>query len=184
MSISTENSSSAPPPPASEQPRWQQRNLSPARGLFLLGAFAVVVVVIISYYDLLGHFLLETAHLGMEVVEELMDTAFEFLGMTPGTAQMVTAYVGLTILLVLFYLLLRKSIVWNRRLKETIQDYCDLYRHILHTWSRDIRSRLIQWWKELGWLAKIAAVLGTMLILIPLALGLAVGLGILATMML
>jgi hypothetical protein len=147
-----------------------------------LGGFAAAITVVTSFYDVLGHLLFEAAHLGMEIAEELMDTGFELLGMAPGTAQMTTAYVGLMLLLMLSYMALRKILVWSRRCKETIQDYRDLYIHILRTWSKEFRSGLIHRWESLDWLGKIAAVLGTVLILVPLAFGAAVGLGVLVSM--
>ncbi len=182
MSLSTKNPPAAPPPTDTLPPRWQQRDLSPLRGLLGLGGFAVTIAVIASFYDVLGHFLLETAHLGMEIAEELMDTAFELLGMAPGTAQMTTAYVGLTLPLVLAYFAFRKMLIWSRRFQETLQDYRDLYLHILRTWSKEVRHELIRRWESLDWLGKIAAGLGTVLILVPLILGIAIGLATLISM--
>jgi hypothetical protein len=164
-------------------PRWQRRNLSPVRGLVFLGVSAVMLMAALLNIEAVWHLVAETVILCLEVAEELMDTLLEVVGMAPGTAQMATAYIGVLVFLVLLYFLARRSVGWTRRIGETLADYRDMYLHLLRTGSVDARERLIAWWKGLDWLTKIAAVAFTVLVLIPLFLGLSVGLGMLVAML-
>lgn len=163
-------------PAVQTPPRWRQRNLSPTRGLIYLGVFVALIFGTLLNAHAVWGLVGEAVILLLEVAEELLDTFLEVVGMAPGAAQMITAYIGVLVFVVLVYFLSRKYKGWTRRLKETLQDYRDMYIHLL--WV-DGRARAMAWWEGLDWLEKTAAVAFGVLVLIPIMLGLSVGLGML-----
>lgn len=155
-------------------PRWRQRNLSPTRGLIYLGVFLAVILGTLANADAVWGLVAHAVILLLEIAEELLDTFLEVVGMAPGAAQMITAYIGVLVFVVLMYFLARKYKGWTLRIKESFRDYRDMYIHLL--WV-DGRAQFTAWWQALDWPAKIAAAAFGVLILIPVLLALSVGLG-------
>lgn len=171
-------------PPASAEPalpRWQQRQLSPTRGLVYLGVLMAVILGTLLNAHAVWGFVAEAVILLLEIAEELMDTFLEVVGMAPGAAQMITAYIGVLVFLALLYFLARRYQGWNRRIRENLRDYRDMYIHLL--WV-DGRAQLLAWWKNLDGLSKVAALAFGVLVLIPLLFALSVGLGMLVAALL
>lgn len=162
-------------------PRWQRRHLSPTHGLVYLGVFTAVVLGTLLNAHAVWGFVAETVILLLEIAEELMDTFLEVVGMAPGAAQMITAYIGVLVFLALLYFLARRYQGWNRRIRENLRDYRDMYIHLL--WV-DGRAQLLAWWKNLDGLAKVAALAFGVLVLVPLLFALSVGLGMLVAALL
>jgi hypothetical protein len=119
----------------------------------------------------------------LEIAEELMDTLLEVVGMAPGAAQMVTAYIGLAAFVGLLYFLSRQYKDWCRRTKDNLADYRDMYVDILRAGSMDAMEHFIVWWSGLDWPAKLGVVAFTVFVIIPLLLGLSVGLGMLVSLL-
>ncbi|MGZ8216573.1 hypothetical protein [Methylomagnum sp.] len=165
-------------------PRWQERRLSPLHGLiFLIGFIGLAVAAAFNYeaaWGLLSHSVI----LILEIAEQVMDTLLELVGMAPGAAQMVTAYVGVVVGLVLLYFLVRRLIYWYYWTTDTIEDYRDMYAYLFEAWNKSARVQTLQWWQQLDWLGKVAAVVFGLLILVPVLLGLSAGLGMLVSMLL
>jgi len=64
--------------------RWQERKLSPTRGLIFLGAAVGTPLIALLNFEVVGHLLAEVVILVLEIAEELLDTLLEVVGMGPG----------------------------------------------------------------------------------------------------
>lgn len=170
--------------PAPELPRWQRRNLSPMRSLFIIALLAGSIAGMAWYYMEIWDILVEFVPAAVETVQEMLESAFMLVGMPPAIAQIATAYVALVLFLIVLYIVVRKWMSWRRGISECIEDHKQMYADTVRYWSGHVQERFLAWWNTLDWLAKIAAVVGIVLVLIPLFVLLSVGLGMLVTMLL
>lgn len=163
-------------------PRWQERRLSPLHGfIFLVTLIGFATAAAFNYeaaWGLLSHVVI----LILEIAEQVMDTLLELVGMAPGPAQMVTAYIGVVVGLALLYFGVRRLLYWYYWTLETIEDYQDMYTYYFGVWSTSARTKTVEWWQQLDFLGKVAAVVFGLLLVVPMFLGLSVGLGMLVSM--
>jgi len=158
------------------------RALSPVRGLVWLVVVVGLIVGIAWNAEVVWDVISEVVPLGLEVIEEALDTFFEFLGLG-SMAQIATAYTGVVLGLGVLYFLFRKSLVWTRKAKQNIGDYKNLYADLGKTWWERQRQKTLEWWSNLDWMNRIAVIVGLILIGIPLALLLSFLLGSAVTML-
>jgi hypothetical protein len=160
-------------------PGWQRRGLSPTRGLV---AFALLLAVLLNF-----HFFWETfSHLViilLEVAEEIMDILLEHLGLGSGAAQMITAYTGFGLFVILLIFVFRKLPAWLAGFRTLMRDYREMYVHVLRILWATGRLEMAAWWASLDWLGKIAATVGILVFVIPLFIALSYGLGLLVSML-
>lgn len=179
MTASTPESGNKTPPLNNEaKPGWQKRNLSPARGLF----FLLVTVITLNNFDAVFGTVEHIVILGLEVAEELLDTILEHMGLGQGSSQMITAYTGVALFLVLLYKIITKFMAWCRWLKRLFIDYCEMYRYFFRRFLRDGRQEFIAWWKSMDWFARIIAAIGLIVFVIPLMIALSLGMGYLVSL--
>lgn len=159
--------------------RWQERKLSPTRGLIFLGAAVGAPLIALLNFEVVGHLLAEVVILVLEIAEELLDTLLEVVGMGPGSAQMLTAYIGAFLLALLLFFVYRKSATWSRNAKNMLADYREMYADLLKERGNDALGKFIAWWGALNWIGKAGVVIFVLLVVIPLLFGLSVGVGML-----
>lgn len=164
-------------------PRWQERRLSPLRGLIFLAVFTGLASLAAFNYETAWALLSHGVILILEIAEQVMDTLLELVGMAPGAAQMVTAYIGAVVGLALLYFLVRRLIYWYYWTLETLEDYRDMYAYFFAAWNASTRARTVEWWQQLDWLGRVAALVFGILLVVPALLGLSVGLGMLVAML-
>lgn len=165
-------------------PRWQRRRLSPVRGLAFIAAFLAILIAAVLNYDVVWDLLVQFVPWLADQVAGAVVGFFELFGMAPGVAGWAGIYLGVVVLLGLLYWLIRKAMVWKRFIGDTLYDYRSMYAYLYAAWTADARAGLTAWWGHLDGLGKAAAVVGAILILIPLLLGLSVGLGMLVAIVL
>ena len=168
---------SSPPPPDAPQ-------VSPVRGIIWITLIIACIALGVMYWEILWDFVSEVVPLTLEFIEETLDSLFELIGLTPGIAQMATAYTGVVLALVVFYILLRKSITVTQKTRQTVSAYKTVYKDLGNRWYARKRAKALEWWENLDWLHRIATVCALVLIGIPLALLLSFVLGSLVTMLL
>ena len=166
------------------QPRWQRRGLSPIRGLIFIGAFLAIIATLALNYDIVWDALVQFVPWLFQFISDIAVGAFELVGMAPGVAGWAAIYLGVVVALAALYILIREAIVWNRFVRDLLYDYRAMYAHLYATWSTDTRISLVTWWNNLDTLGRVFAIAGTLLILIPLFIGLSVGLGMLVALVL
>lgn len=157
--------------------------LSPVRGLLWASGIVALLIMLVWNADAVWDLIAEFVPLGLEVIEEALDTLFEAVGLTPPIAQMATAYTGVVLGLGVLYLLVRKSIVWSRNIKATVSGYKRLYVDLGKAWWVGLRQRALNWWAGLDWMNRIAVIVFLVLIGIPLAFLLSYVLGSAVTML-
>lgn len=157
--------------------------VSPIRGLIWITLIISALVLGVMYWEILWDLISEFVPLTLEFVEESLDTVYELVGLSPPIAQMATAYTGVVLALVLFYILLRKSITITKKTRQTVTAYKSVYKDLSNQWYARKRAQAMEWWDTLDWMQRIAAIGALVLIGIPLALLLSFVLGSLVTML-
>lgn len=157
--------------------------VSPVRGLIWITAIIALIVLGVMYWEIVWGVISEFVPLALEFAEKALDGFFELIGLG-SIAQMATAYTGVVLALVLFYVLLRKSITVSRRTRHTVTAYKSAYKELGNQWYATKREQALQWWQTLDWMQRVAAIGALVLIGIPLALLLSFVLGSLVTMLL
>jgi len=164
-------------PPDLDGPR-----VSPVRGLIWLTLIIAIIVLAVMYWEVVWDVLSEFVPLSLEFIEQTLDTLFELVGLSPAVASIATAYTGVVLGLVVFYVLLRKSITVTKKTRQTVSVYKTVYKDLSNQWYARKRAQALEWWESLDWLQKVAAVCALVLIVIPLALLLSFILGTLVAM--
>lgn len=152
--------------------------------LTLIKGVAWVVVGIaaltglIMNYELVLELLGEAGPMVLEIAESTLDTFFEkVVRLNPMFAQMATAYTGFVLVLLLLYLLVRKSIQIYQKAQTKSHEFGEVYSKAWQEWYGEIRESLLKWWESLTMVNKVVATVAFILIGIPVALLLSFVLG-------
>ncbi len=143
-----------------------------------------IIVLGVIYWEYVWNLVSEFVPLGLEFMEKTLDTLFELIGLSPSVASMATAYTGVVAGLVVFYILLRKSITLTKSTRQAVTVYKQAYKDLGSQWYDRKRAQALGWWESLDLMQKIAAVCAFVLIIVPIALLLSFVLGTLVTMIL
>ena len=161
----------------------EARQIAPLTPLVIVLCLVAALIAAAFYWDVVWDMVASVVPLALEVAEESLETLFEMIGLG-SIAPIATAYTGFVLILVIFYILLRKGITWNRSLKRSSAIYRGVYGALYQQWVDNKRQVTQGWWESLDWMQKIAAVTAFLLIGIPLALAISVALGNLVAMLL
>jgi len=134
-------------------PLSPKRHLSSAsrRKAYWLGGLSVGLLLLINF-GILG----EMFHLLLEVAEEGMDTVLELAGLTPRTAQGITAYIGFVAAVILVIRLWRKMQI----LLQSTKEWYSQFNAEAHQTISVLPSTVRRVWGNLPWHKKVLLSLG------------------------
>ncbi len=134
----------------------------------------VVGLVLLANLDVVGGMLEEVIPTFLEVVEKGLDSFFEAVGLAPRLAQGITAYIGLTVGLILGYRLVLKVQFLMHQTRHRLADFTAESRDWISATAAAVGIR----WRNLPWRKKLLlSVVGTV-VFVPLAMALSTVLGL------
>ena len=134
----------------------------------------VTGMALLANLDMVGGMLEEVIPVFLEVVEKGLDSFFETVGLAPRLAQGITAYIGLTVGLILGYRLVLKVRFLIHQTRHRLADFTAESRD----WISATVSAARTGWTNLPWRKKLlVSVIGTV-VFVPLAMALSTVLGL------